>query len=62
MAYDTPYRVEHVVECGKFDSVKDVFLIMRSGEDVLCRCDRASFAYKLVEVLNDHEHSTDIHR
>jgi len=63
MAFDTPYRVEHVVESwGGSGRARDVYLITRSGESTLARCDDPVFAYKIVEVLNENENGRDIHR
>ena len=56
---DTPYRAELQHKERGNGSVSTVkrFAIMRSGYDPLCYCDDVTFAYRLVELLNEDEHA-----
>ena len=56
---DTPYRVELQPKergNGSMSTVKR-FAIVRTGYDPLCYCDDVTFAYRLVELLNEDEHA-----
>jgi hypothetical protein len=57
---DTPYRVERNERIATtiFDnSVNKIreYLIVRSGDEVLCRVDNIVDAYRLVDLLNREE-------
>ncbi len=57
---DTPYRVERsvrVVDNGRSRVVS--YTIVRSGEGDLVYGDSATLMYKIVDLLNDEEHSVE---
>jgi hypothetical protein len=54
---DVPFRVERSVRLMGGGSSTTSYAIMRTGEGILCWCDDAVFAYRIVDLLNADEAS-----
>ena len=52
MTYDGPFRVTRVYRPWSSASHVYTYTIDRSGEDTICYCDDATYAYRLVDLLN----------
>jgi hypothetical protein len=53
---DTPYRVEcRPKEAIGLVTIAKRYAIMRSGYDPVCYCDDVTFAYRIVDLLNEEE-------
>ena len=53
MTYDGPYRVSRVYRPWSGESHIYTYRIERSGEDAICYCDDVTYAYRLVDLLNE---------